>query len=91
LNPEADEYSISGTDDSTAEQEDAAFSRVSDPQEAKEKAGEGNEVNPLDASPANPEISQGTAEEEGGAKKKQSEGGGGRQGGGDDGKGESSV
>jgi len=41
---------------------------ITDPQEAKEKAGEGNRVNPLDASPANPELSTGTAEEEGGSK-----------------------
>jgi len=92
MDPEANEYSKSGTDDTSAANEDAAFDpNITDPQEAKEKAGEGNEVNPLDASPANPEISQGTAEEEGGAKKKMSEGGGGRQGGGDPGKGEESV
>jgi len=92
MNPEANEYSKSGTDDTSAKNEEAAFDpNITDPQEAKDKAGEGNDVNPLDASPANPEISQGTAEEEGGAKKKMSEGGGGRKGGGDAGKGEESV
>lgn len=92
MNPEANEYSKSGTDDTSAANEDAAFNpNITDPQEAKDKAGEGNTVNPLDSSPANPEISQGTSEEEGGSKKKMSEGGGGRQGGGDAGKGEESV
>ncbi|EXJ72631.1 uncharacterized protein A1O5_03777 [Cladophialophora psammophila CBS 110553] len=81
MNPEATEYSKSGTDDTSAANEEAAFDpNITDPQEAKKKAGEGNQVNPLDASPANPDISQGTAEEEGGAKKKMSEGGGGRKG-----------
>jgi hypothetical protein len=49
--------------------EEAAFDpNITDPQEAKEKAGEGNRVNPLDASPANPKLSTGTAEEEGGSR-----------------------
>ncbi|KAL2440747.1 hypothetical protein ABEF95_004432 [Exophiala dermatitidis] len=92
LDPESTEYAKSGSDDTAAANEDAAFNpNITDPQEAKKKAGEGNEVNPLDASPANPDISQGTAEEKGGLKKKMSEGGGGRQGGGEPGKGEQSV
>ncbi|KIW78354.1 hypothetical protein Z517_08189 [Fonsecaea pedrosoi CBS 271.37] len=92
MNPEANEYSKSGTDDASAANEEAAFNPdITDPQEAKKKAGEGNQVNPLDASPANPDISRGTAEEEGGAKKKMSEGGGGRKGGGEAGKGEQST
>lgn len=92
INTDADEYSQSGTDDATARNEQAAFDpNITDPQEAKEKAGEGNEVNPLEASPANPDLSRGTAEEQGGAKKKMSEGGGGRKGGGEEGKGEQSV
>ncbi|RVX69902.1 hypothetical protein B0A52_05737 [Exophiala mesophila] len=83
INTDADEYSQSGTDDATARNEEAAFDpNITDPHEAKEKAGEGNAVNPLEASPANPDLSRGTAEEEGGAKKKMSEGGGGRKGGG---------
>ena len=90
LNPTADEYSQSASDDSTAKNESAAFSRISDPQDAKEEAGKGNEVNPLDASPANPDISQPTAEKDGGAKKKISEGGGGRQAK-DEGKGNESI
>jgi len=92
MDPEANEYAKSGTDDSTAANQEAAFDTdTPDPQDAKDKAGEGNEVNPLDASPANPDISEGTAEEEGGSKKKMSEGGGGRKGGGESGKGEQSV
>jgi len=92
IDRDPNEYSKSGTDESSANNEEAAFDpNITDPQEAKEKAGEGNEVNPLDASPANPDISSGTAEAEGGSKKKMSEGGGGRKGGGESGKGEQSV
>jgi len=92
LDPQANEYAKSASDDSAAKQDEAAFDpNITDPQEAKDKAGEGNDVNPLDASPANPEISSGTAEDEGGVAKKMSEGGGGRQGGGEAGKGEQSV
>jgi hypothetical protein len=69
MSPEANEYTKSSTDNITAANEEAAFDpNIADPQEAKEKAGEGNRVNPLDASPANPELSTGTAEEEGGSK-----------------------
>ncbi|EXJ95347.1 hypothetical protein A1O1_00467 [Capronia coronata CBS 617.96] len=79
LDPEASEYSKSGSDDTAAANEDAAFDpNITDPEEAKQKAGEGNEVNPLEDSPANPEISQGTDEAKGGSKKKPSEDGGGR-------------
>jgi len=79
LDPEADEYSGSGTDDAAAKNEQAAFDpNITSPEGAKDKAGEGNEGNPLEVSPANQDVSQGTAEEEGGAKKKVSEGGGGR-------------
>jgi len=71
LDPQANEYAKSGSDDTAAKQDEAAFDpNITDPQEAKRKAGEGNRVNPLDASPANPEISKGTAEEEGGVAKK---------------------
>lgn len=71
INPEANEYAKSGTDNTAASNDEAAFDpNITDPQEAKKKAGEGNEVNPLDASPANPEISKGTEEEEGGSGKK---------------------
>lgn len=92
MSPETNEYAKSSTDDSTAANEEAAFDpNITDPEEARKKAGEGNQVNPLDSSPANPDLSSGTAEEEGGSKKKMSEGGGGRAGGGDAGKGEQSV
>ena len=69
MSPEANEYAKSSTDDITAANEEAAFDlNITDPQEAKKKAGEGNRVNSLDASPANPELSTGTVEEEGGSK-----------------------
>jgi hypothetical protein len=90
INTAADEYAQSGSDDSAAKNEEAAFGRESDPEKAKQKAGEGNKVNPLDASPANPDISQPTSEVEGGAKKKISEGGGGRRAA-DEGKGSESI
>jgi hypothetical protein len=71
------EYSQQG--DQSGAATDAAFDpNVTDPQEAKKKAGEGNSVNPLEDSPANPDISQGTDEEAGGSKPKLSESSGGR-------------
>lgn len=74
IDRDANEYSKSGTDESAAKSEDAAFNpNITDPEEAKKKAGEGNDVNPLDASPANPDISSGTAEAEGGVEPKESE------------------
>lgn len=85
MDTQANEYSKSGTDAASAAQENAAFDPNSsnDPDEARKEAAKGNEANPLDASPANPELSAGTSEVSSGAAKKQSEGGGGRQGGGD--------
>lgn len=85
MDTQSNEYSKSGTDVASAGQEEAAFDPKSsnDPDDAREKAGEGNEVNPLDASPANQELSSGTSEVSGGAAKKGSEGGGGRHQGGD--------
>lgn len=63
INTDANEYAKSGTDDTAASNEEAAFDpEITNPQEAKKKAGEGNEVNPLDASPANPELGQPTRE-----------------------------
>jgi hypothetical protein len=45
INPEATEYSKSGTDDAAAKQEEAAFDpSTTDPQEEKDVAGKGNEV-----------------------------------------------
>ncbi|KAH6700622.1 hypothetical protein BKA61DRAFT_620868 [Leptodontidium sp. MPI-SDFR-AT-0119] len=82
INTEATEYSKSGTDDGAAAQEEAAFDpKTTDPQEEKKIAGKGNENsgNPLDISPANPEVSKQRGETEGGAEKgvgkKQSGGG----------------
>jgi len=74
IDRDPNEYSKSGTDESSAQNEEAAFNpKITDPQEAKKKAGEGNEVNPLDASPANPDISSGTSEASGGSDPKESE------------------
>ena len=71
MNTDANEYAKSGTDDTAAKNEEAAFDpNITSPEGAKQKAGEGNDENPLDMSPANPEVSQGTSEEDGGAKKK---------------------
>lgn len=86
IDRQSNEYSKSGTEEATAAQDKAAFDPNSsnDPDEARKEAGKGNDVNPLDASPANPELSSGTSEVSGGADKKKSEEGGGRQGGGDD-------
>ncbi|KAK5083894.1 hypothetical protein LTR05_006401 [Lithohypha guttulata] len=85
IDRQSDEYSKSGTEEETAAQDHAAFDPNSsnDPEEAMKEAGKGNDVNPLDASPANPGLSSGTSEVSGGADKKKSEGGGGREGGGD--------
>ena len=66
MNTDANENAKSGTDDTTAHNDEAAFSgNISNPQEAKDKAGEDNDVNPLDASPANPELGQPTREASG--------------------------
>ncbi|MCJ1224423.1 hypothetical protein MMC12_001068 [Toensbergia leucococca] len=70
MNVEANEYSKSGTDDQAARQEEAAFDpQTTDPQAQKEVAGEGggDEGNPLDVSPANPDVSQQRGGTEGGA------------------------
>jgi hypothetical protein len=92
MNPEPNETSKSGTDHESAENDEAAFDpNITSPEGAMEKAGQGNKVNPLNASPANPDISKGTSEAQGGGGKKISEGGGGRQGGGDAGKGSESI
>ena len=57
--------------DAAASNDQAAFNpSITNPQEAKDKASEGNKINPLDVSPANPDISSATEEVEGGIKKK---------------------
>ncbi|KAK5093791.1 hypothetical protein LTR70_001568 [Exophiala xenobiotica] len=86
MDTQSNEYAKSGTDTATAGQDEAAFDpdHSNDPEDEMNKAGEGNDVNPLNASPANPDISSGTSEVSGGAKEKGSEGGGGRSGGGDE-------
>ncbi|KAI9751644.1 MAG: hypothetical protein M4579_005969 [Chaenotheca gracillima] len=70
INTEATEYSKSGTDDQSAQQQEAAFDpKMTDPQEMKAKAGEGegDGPNPLDVSPANPDVSKPRKSTEGGA------------------------
>jgi len=68
INTEATEYSKSGTDDASARQEEASFDpSTTDPQQELDQAGEGNEGNPLDVSPANPQVSKQRGETEGGA------------------------
>ncbi|KAE8453439.1 hypothetical protein EG329_010300 [Mollisiaceae sp. DMI_Dod_QoI] len=68
INTEATEYSKSGTDDESARQEQAAFDgNTTDPGKEKDIAGEGEPENPLEVSPANPEVSKPRGEQEGGA------------------------
>lgn len=70
INTDATEYSKSGTDDFAAHQTDAAYDPAkTDPQDEKDTAGEGTEANPLDVSPANPDVSQQRHPSEGGAEK----------------------
>jgi hypothetical protein len=61
LKPKAHEYTGSGTDDQTAQNEDAAFNPdKTSPEAEKETAGEGNNGNnPLEASPANHHVAKG--------------------------------
>ncbi|MCJ1267862.1 hypothetical protein MMC22_007748 [Lobaria immixta] len=70
MNTEATEYSKSATDDEAARHEEAAFDpNTTDPQAQKKKAGESGEDsnNPLEVSPANPDVSQQRDTTEGGA------------------------
>jgi len=78
INREPTEYSKSGTDDQAAAQEEAAFDpNDTNPESEKKTAGEGNDgrSNPLDVSPANPEVSKQQSPTEGGAEKSSSESG----------------
>jgi hypothetical protein len=71
MNTETNEGSKTGTDASSASQDEAAYNpSITQPQAAKEEAGKGNKHNPLDASGANPELGRPTEEEEPGAGKK---------------------
>ncbi|MCJ1461635.1 hypothetical protein MMC07_000232 [Pseudocyphellaria aurata] len=70
MNTEATEYSKSSTDDEAAKHDEAAFDpNTTDPGEQKEKAGEagGDSNNPLEVSPANPDVSKQRETTEGGA------------------------
>jgi len=66
IDRQSNEYAKSGTDDAASL--DKAFDPNSsnDPEEARKEFGSGTEGNPLDASPANPELSSGTSEVSGG-------------------------
>ncbi|TVY21885.1 hypothetical protein LARI1_G000292 [Lachnellula arida] len=80
INTEATEYTKSGTDDQSAANEDAAFnSEITSPEEERKVAGKGNKGNPLEASPANKDISKQRNEQDGGAEN--SGGGSGKQSG----------
>ena len=69
LKPEPTEYSKSGSDDAAAATEKAAFDPSSTrPEEEQNIAGResGGDANPLEASPANQDISKDKSENEGG-------------------------
>ena len=57
INLRSNEYSQSGGDDMVAAQTDASFGKDTDAASTKAKAGKGNVVNPLELSPATPELS----------------------------------
>lgn len=66
------EYTGSGTDDAVAARQDIAFNASKtaslDPEHARKEAGKGDvDVNPLEVSPANREVSETSREIEGGA------------------------
>ncbi|KAI9736568.1 MAG: hypothetical protein M1818_006079 [Claussenomyces sp. TS43310] len=68
INTEATEYSKSGTDDEAARNDQAAFDpSTTQPGQERDQAGKGNGSNPLDVSPANPEVSKQRPLQEGGA------------------------
>ncbi|RFU35104.1 hypothetical protein B7463_g1204, partial [Scytalidium lignicola] len=72
MNTEKSEYTKSSTDDKVARETKAAFDpKTTDPEIEKVIAGVGNEKdgNPLEVSPANPEVSKQRDEKEGGAQK----------------------
>ena len=58
INSRSNEYSQSGGDEMVAAQGSASFSRNADPAAQKAEAGKGNVVNPLEFSPATPDLSQ---------------------------------
>jgi hypothetical protein len=74
IDRQSDETSKSGTDDVVAAQSNISFNtneHDNDPSELRFKASRQTHwSNPLNASPANPSMSESTAEVEGGAKKK---------------------
>ncbi|RDW75061.1 hypothetical protein BP6252_06203 [Coleophoma cylindrospora] len=82
INTDATEYTKSGTDDTAAHEVEAAFDpKLTSPEGEKKKAGEGNDQNPLEVSPANREVSKqggkeahGGSEESAGSKKRSGSG-----------------
>lgn len=71
INTESNEYSKTGSDDGAASQEDPAFNPAkTDPEEELGSIGPGKDgLDPLEVSPANPDVSQPMDEKEGGAEK----------------------
>ena len=70
MNTESNEGTKTGTDASSAQQDEAAFNPdITDPQDAKDKAGEDNKQNPLEVSGANPELGKPTEKSSGAGKK----------------------
>ena len=68
MNTESNEGSKSGTDASSASQDEEAYNpNITQPQSAKEEAGKGNKHTPLDASGANPELGRPMEEGDSGA------------------------
>lgn len=62
------QYSKSGTDDGASDESKAAYDpNITDPKQELKEAGKGEDGNPLDVSPANPEVSKPRGKQEGGA------------------------
>ncbi|KAK5078403.1 hypothetical protein LTS08_002751 [Lithohypha guttulata] len=51
------EYSLTGTDDGVANDQQVSYEKGSDPARSRELAGENSSTNPLEVSPANPDAS----------------------------------
>jgi len=66
INPESNEYSKSGSDHEAAQMDDPSFNpKRTSPEKQKSKAGDVSEgANPLEVSPANPDVSKGAGSKE---------------------------
>lgn len=66
INILTDEYSKSGGDHIVAQQGKASYDQSeTDPESQMARAGKGNTINPLEISPANPEVSKHVSENDG--------------------------